>query len=221
MNHIHMQVGKLLTNCYIVYDDTVLHASGIGTVPSRECVVIDPGGEPERIIRILRDNGLTARYIFLTHGHFDHMLALPAVREATGAKVVIHEKDALCLTEPKLAHIPITMRGGFKKPADFIVNDGAEFWAGSYCFKWLHTPGHTPGSSCILSGRSLYTGDTLFEDDCGRCDLQGGDYTQMLSSLRLLAELPGDYAVYPGHDVSTTLERERRVNKNVLEALGA
>jgi hydroxyacylglutathione hydrolase len=84
----------------------------------------------------------------------------------------------------------------------------------------MHTPGHTVGSSVIISGNAIFSGDTLFADDCGRCDLPGGDYSEMLRSLRKIASLDGDYDVYPGHDESTTLSRERSFNVNMLEAIG-
>ena len=87
-------------------------------------------------------------------------------------------------------------------------------------FRWYITPGHTPGSSVIICEKAMFSGDTLFDGDCGRCDLPGGDYSKMLASLRRIASLEGDYVVYPGHEGETTLSREREYNGNMLEALG-
>jgi glyoxylase-like metal-dependent hydrolase (beta-lactamase superfamily II) len=181
-------VGMVSTNCYIVYD-----------TETREAAVIDPGDRAGVILEAVKGNDLTVRYIFLTHGHFDHVLALEEVRGATGAKAVAHEDEGV--------------------KADILTHDGETFLLGGTAVDVLHTPGHTPGSVCYRVKDLLFTGDTLFEDDCGRCDLPGGDYSLMLKSLRRLAELEGDYKVYPGHDVSTALSREREHNRNMREAL--
>jgi glyoxylase-like metal-dependent hydrolase (beta-lactamase superfamily II) len=207
MLKIHTIVaGAVSTNCYIVYD-----------TETNEAAVIDPGDGADKILAYLRQENLTARYIFLTHGHFDHILALEKVREQTGATVVIHGADAVYLRNPALSG-PFGIRTTPSEP-DIEASHGDTFHMGGYTAEILHTPGHTPGSICLRMGNALFTGDTLFEDDCGRCDLPGGDYQVMLRSLRFLASLEGDYAVYPGHDVSTTLERERVHNINMAESL--
>lgn len=183
-------VGMISTNCYIVYD-----------TETREAAVIDPGAESGKILDAVREKNLAVKYIFLTHGHFDHVTALEKVRNATGAPAVIHEDESV-------------------KAGDLtFARDGGTFSLGAYTADVLHTPGHTPGSVCYRVKDFLFTGDTLFEDDCGRCDLPGGDYGVMLQSLRRLAGLEGDYKIFPGHDVSTTLSRERAHNRNMLEAL--
>jgi glyoxylase-like metal-dependent hydrolase (beta-lactamase superfamily II) len=198
--------GVVSTNCYIVSDPQ-----------TGEAAVIDPGDGADKILAYLRRNSLTARYIFLTHGHFDHMLAMEAVRKETGAPSVIHKADADYLRNPALSS-PFGIRTSPSEP-DIQTSHGDTYPLGGQTIEVLHTPGHTPGSICLRSGNSLFTGDTLFEDDCGRCDLPGGDYGVMLNSLRFLASLEGDYTVYPGHDVSTTLSRERAHNINMREAL--
>jgi glyoxylase-like metal-dependent hydrolase (beta-lactamase superfamily II) len=183
-------VGMISTNCYIVYDTETLQAA-----------VVDPGAGSASIIQALRDENLSLEYIFLTHGHFDHVTALDKLRAACGGRTVAHEKE-----DVKVGDLTLT-------------RDGEVFMMGDHSFEVLHTPGHTEGSICLRVKDMLFTGDTLFEDDCGRCDLPGGDYGAMLRSLRRLAGLEGDFKVYPGHDVSTTLSRERTHNKNMLEAL--
>lgn len=206
-------VGIVSTNCYIVTD-----------TDTREALVIDPGDRADLILERIRTEGLTVRHIFLTHGHFDHSLAMPELRRVTGAKCVIHELDAEHLVQSGLGS-PYRGRIAGER-ADILVRDGDAIGLGQYTFQVINTPGHTPGSSCLLvklpdaERGLLFTGDTLFEDDCGRCDLPGGDYSKMLCSLWALASLVGDYTVYPGHDVATTLERERQHNVNMREAMG-
>lgn len=204
-------VGLVQTNCYLAYQEA-----------TKEGFLIDPGDNAPHILDSIRRLGVQLKYIILTHSHFDHILALADVAAETGAKVAIHKSEADGISSPGeatvralgLPVIPI-------KPttADILLSDGDMISCAGECLTILHTPGHTVGSICIDTGKVLFSGDTLFEDDCGRCDLPGGDYTVMLSSLRRLAALPGDRIVYPGHDVSTTLARERQVNGDMLRAV--
>ena len=203
MNIRTLVVGPIETNCYIVSDPE-----------TKSCAVIDPGFEPERLISVLEEDGLSAKYVFLTHGHFDHIGGVAELRARTGAKVVIHEADAGCLTDPSRSHGRVSAG-----EPDVVASEGSEFRLDSLTFKWLNTPGHTPGSCVILSGGAMFTGDTLFYEECGRCDLPGGDYGQMLASLRRLAELEGDFDVYPGHSGASTLSHEREANQYMKEAL--
>ncbi len=206
MRVVTLPVGGLGTNCYIVWDE----GSGIAAV-------IDPGDEPERILRELADRELELKYIFLTHGHFDHILAAPRLREKTGAETVIHALDADCLTDENKA-LARYRKGDTGAPADILAGDRDSFSAGALTFSYLHTPGHTRGSCVILCGGYMFSGDTLFEGDCGRCDLPGGDYNAMLHSLRKLAGLETDYKVCPGHGPSTALNTEKNQNIDMLKA---
>lgn len=200
-------VGYLKTNCYVVYDG------------SGNAAVIDPGADADRILDFLREKSLDLKYIFLTHGHFDHIMAVPELKNSTGAKVVIAEGDAESLkrADRSLANM-VSMDQQPVEP-DLLATDGSCYEIGEMRFTYILTPGHTPGSAVIICGNAMFSGDTLFEDDCGRCDLPGGDYAEMLRSLRKLYALVGDYDVYPGHDVKTTLSRERSYNVNMLEAV--
>ena len=200
-----LTVGFVNTNCYIVSDPE-----------SSRAAVIDQGDRAGQILE--RVKNLEVRYIFLTHGHFDHFLAAEEVRGSTGAKIVVHQDDGIYLSDTSLCS-PFGKKIKPVKP-DILTRNGEKYSLGAYTVEVLHTPGHTPGSICLLMPRTLFTGDTLFEGDCGRCDLPGGDYGAMLESLRVIAALPDDYTVYPGHDVPTTLSREREANLNMLEALG-
>ena len=203
-----IKVGYLQTNCYVVYDD-------LG-----EAAVIDPGADAGKILRILKEKSLKLKYILLTHGHFDHILAVPEIKEATGAEVVITEGDAHALRASDKSLASMVKVDQVSIDQDITAENGSTYEVGSMRFTYLLTPGHTPGSAVIICGNIIFSGDTLFAGDCGRCDLPGGDYAEMLRSLRKLNSLVGDYIVYPGHEESTTLSRERSYNINMLEAIG-
>lgn len=194
-------LGHVQTNCYVVTDEKTL-----------ECAVIDPGAEANTIMRYLEENRLKCRCILLTHGHFDHTGAVEDIRKETDAQVYMSAGDV----RRKITEI------GYKfappKGTDFFV-EGDTVQVGSLIFEVIETPGHSQGSVCFRCGDALFTGDTLFRDSCGRTDLPASNPNDMLRSLRKLAELPGDYEVYPGHMEDTTLERERRFNMFVQQAL--
>ena len=203
----HMAVGPGATNCYIADD-------------GENAVVIDPGFEAERVVAYLSRRKLRLHYIFLTHGHYDHILAAPALREMTGAEIVISAPDCDCLISPLRS---LAGRMGLEQrceEADILAYENSTFLVGDMTFRWMLTPGHSPGSAVILSGNVMFSGDTLFYGTCGRCDLPGGDERRMKDSLRRLGLLVGNYTVYPGHGEDTTLTQERRHNRNMKEALG-
>jgi glyoxylase-like metal-dependent hydrolase (beta-lactamase superfamily II) len=186
-----LAVGPIQTNCYIVADET----GGLAAV-------IDPGAESDAILAHLEKRGLAPSHILLTHGHFDHVGAVEKLRQA-GAKLAAHKN-----LETREGFIP-----------DIPLDEGDTLTVGNLAFTVLHTPGHTRDSVCYRTGEALFTGDTLFEGDCGRTDLPGGSYPEILKSLARLARLDFDAAVYPGHDISTTLSAERKHNRSVREAL--
>ena len=189
-----LTVGQIETNCYIAADPDTL-----------ECAVIDPGDESNTIMDYLEDQKLRAKYIFLTHGHFDHTMAALAVREQTGARVCMSKKDVAVASGSQYFL--------FEPPADTIFyGEGDRFQVGSLTFTVMETPGHTPGGVCLLCGDAIFSGDTLFRESCGRTDLPGGDMAALLKSLKRLYDLPGEYDVYPGHMEPTTLGRERTFN---------
>lgn len=206
---ITLTVGPIRTNCYLIFDEE-----------TRDGVVIDPGDDSGRILDAIHKNGLKVGYILLTHGHFDHVLAVNDVKQETGAKLVIHQKDAPRLKASRMEEYKPFLKGKYKEPTpDFLAQDGDKLKFGSIEATYLSTPGHTPGSCVIMVGDILFTGDTLFYRQCGRCDLPGGDYDQMLHSLKKLALLPGDYTVYPGHEEKSTLASERIHNPYIREAM--
>ena len=189
-----MPVGQLETNCYVVTNEATLH-----------CVVIDPGDESNTILDYIEDNKLVCDAILLTHGHFDHVGAVSAIAEETGAKVYINELDDFKNT--KSPHLPYTLseNGSYYCDNQHISAAGLDFQV-------LFTPGHTPGSVTLLCEDVLFTGDTLFRGSRGRTDLPGSSDKAIVASLKRICSLPGDYEVYPGHLESSTLERERMFN---------
>lgn len=193
-------VGDIETNCYIFGDEE-----------TKKGAVIDPGDCAGEILQAVLESGLAIEYIFVTHGHGDHIQALAEVKEATGAKVVASEAEAPRLAKGQWGSTPVE--------TDILAKDGDVFAVGSLACRWLITPGHTNGSSCILAGDTLFSGDTLFYCECGRCDLPTGDYDEMLVSLKRLALLPGDYKVYPGHGPSSAMDFERQNNPYMAEGL--
>jgi glyoxylase-like metal-dependent hydrolase (beta-lactamase superfamily II) len=196
-------VGQLETNCYVVTDEQSL-----------ECAVIDPGDESNTILDYLESNHLKCRAILLTHGHYDHVGAVDAVAEETGAAVYMNERDDLRRAAD--SHMPYRLKENGRS-----YDEGDTVEVGGLRFEVLATPGHTPGGVTLRCADALFTGDTLFKGSCGRTDLPGGDMEQELSSLRRLCELPGDYEVYPGHMDSSTLERERAFNYYCRAAMRA
>ena len=194
-------VGQLETNCYVVTNEETL-----------ECAVIDPGDESNTILDYLESNHLKCRAILLTHGHYDHVGAVDAVAEETGAPVYMNQRDDA--RRGADAHLPYTLKENGKS-----YDDGDVVEAAGLRFEILATPGHTPGGVTIKCGDALFTGDTLFKGSCGRTDLPGGDMEEELASLRRICLLPGDYEVYPGHMDASTLERERAFNYYCRAAL--
>ncbi len=195
----------IFSNCYVICDE----ASG-------EAAIVDPGWYGDVIRHYLESNSqLRLKYILLTHGHFDHIYGVHGLREATGAKVVIHPADAEHLTDPAKS----LAKGNMTEPqypvrADILVEQGDKLMLGESEISVMHTPGHTKGGICyIVEGdRAIFSGDTLFCMTAGRTDFFDGDDDEMIDSLKRLIALDGDYAVYPGHNRSTTLESERKRN---------
>jgi glyoxylase-like metal-dependent hydrolase (beta-lactamase superfamily II) len=174
----------------------------VGCEKTGEAMVIDPGGEVERIWETAREENLVIRYIFNTHGHGDHTAGNEALKTLTGALVVRHLLD-----------------GG--AGVDIPVNNQKTFQVGDIAFQIIHTPGHTPGGVCLYAQGHLFTGDTLFVGDSGRTDLAGGDRPTLGASIRRLMELPDDTVVWPGHDYGptpySTIAWEKRHNVNAKE----
>lgn len=200
-------VGSQGTNCYILKDPA-----------TRSALVIDPGGDLTLIQDALFRMDAVCRLILLTHGHFDHILAVGDLR-GNGIPVCIHEADAHSLTERDMFSAVIPYDPRPFAPAEFLFDKEGAYTAAGFEFYVMPTPGHTPGSVCYIFDGLMFTGDTLFKNSIGRTDL-GGDENALWRSLKQLYDLPGDYDVYPGHDDPTTLSDERRYNP-YLKRFGA
>lgn len=194
-----VQVGQLHTNCYIIKPKD-----------SRDAIVIDPGAESTVIKDMLFKMNATCRLILLTHGHFDHILAIDDLRNARTI-VCIHKDDEHYLTERDMfsAIIPYDPRPF--APADFLFEKEGKYKVDNFEFYVIPSPGHTKGSVCYLFGDIMFSGDTLFNGCIGTTDFDGND-EDMDSTLKMLYNLPGDYAVYPGHDDATNLSDEKKFN---------
>ncbi len=154
--------------------------------------------------------------VLLTHGHFDHILALESF-VSLGAEVYVHKNDALMLSDGRLN--ASTLFGLPEVRCDVsavLVNDGDVIPLGNESIKVFHTPGHTEGSVCFICGDVMFSGDTLFRRGIGRCDLPSGDYIKMRRSLARISEISQNLKVYPGHDALTTLDMERKHNYELM-----
>lgn len=208
MKILHLTVGMVATNCYIFYDENTM-----------EGAVIDPGDNAKAILKTIEDEKINLKYVLLTHGHFDHILAVHDVVSATGAKLVCNKDDLWLLNKNAMGQFKSFAKNFKETPVDIEAEDGTEIKVGGLTAKYISTPGHTPGSSVILVGDVMFTGDTLFRRECGRCDLEGGDFPTILRSLKKLYNMQGDYKVLPGHDAFSTLEEERKYNRYMREAI--
>jgi glyoxylase-like metal-dependent hydrolase (beta-lactamase superfamily II) len=197
-------VGPLQCNCTI-----------LGDPGSGEALVIDPGDEPERILQALRARGLTPVALLHTHAHFDHIGGSRRVKETTAAPIRLHAADfPLYDALPvQAAHFGLSAEDPL--PPDRAVEDGETIRFGAFAVTAIHTPGHTPGSTCYHFERErvLFSGDTLFRRSIGRTDLWGGDTDTILASIReRLYSLPGELRVVCGHGPDTTIAEEKRAN---------
>ncbi len=200
MIQVHtLPLGAYQTNTYIVHDSA-----------SKSCCILDPGYEPERILREVRRLGLTVDAVLLTHGHFDHVGAVEAIVAATGCALWMSEGDWSQFPNPATAYFYPLANCDFTEVR--FCEDDEVIHAGGLRFHALSTPGHTHGSMCFRCENALFTGDTLFAGSCGRTDLPGGDRSALSWSLERLSELEEDYIVCPGHGESTTLAEEKRYN---------
>lgn len=186
-----LTLGQYETNCYILYHED-----------SAECVVIDPGYEPERILKAVSTLGKRVAAILLTHGHFDHV---------GGVREIFARTDCDIYLCPEDCRMPENMTAGALCYTNSFA-DGDILNLAGMTIQVIHTPGHTPGSVCLICEDSMFAGDTLFAGSCGRTDLPCGSWTDLEHALQRLKALPGDYRVYPGHGEATTLAEEKMYN---------
>jgi hydroxyacylglutathione hydrolase len=194
-----MRAGVLGANCYVVMDDSV----GAQRMPA---VVIDPGGEGDRLAAWFRKLDAHVQHIINTHGHVDHISGNTDVHAATGADILVGAEDAGMLIDPELSLSRYADQDGGSPPADRLLTDGDIVTAGNLSFMVIHTPGHTRGGICLLCDGHLFSGDTLFLESIGRTDLPGGSLPDIARSIKeKLFKLPPETIVHPGHGGSTTI----------------
>jgi len=204
----NLKIGRIVlgvcqTNCYFIYEDG-----------KKQVIVFDPADQGEYLYNKLKENGFQVEAILLTHGHFDHIWGLEALKNLSGAKVYAYEGEKeLCedasLNVSKGAGRACTVK------ADGYVRDGAEITAAGMTCRLIATPGHTAGSCCYYfeDDKILISGDTLFQESVGRTDLPTGSMSTLVRSVReRLMVLPEDVKVYPGHGESTTIGYEKEYN---------
>ena len=182
------KVGWLSTNCYVV-----------GCEETKEAAVIDPGleseAEAELILDYIKQNDFRIKYIINTHGHPDHISGNVAMKEATGAPILIHEN------------------ADDRVQADRKLRDGYVIHVGNFKLAVLHTPGHTPCGICLVGDNVVFTGDSLFAGSIGRTDFPGGSFQQLMMSIKTkLLLLPDSFKVYPGHESYSTIGDEKKYN---------
>ncbi len=186
-----LAVRPIRANCYI-----------LSLMGREDCVLIDPGAEPDRILAAANDRQVAA--VLLTHGHFDHIGGVDGVL-APETRLYIHSLDEPMLRDPdKNMAVMIGQKLMIGAKAT-VVQEGDIITAAGITFTVLHTPGHTPGSVCYLAQNALFTGDTLFRHGYGRTDLPGGSWNEMYQSMKRLLLMQKEVEVYPGHDDSTTI----------------
>ena len=192
MLQVHtLTLGLYQTNCYLVHNEG-----------AKECIVIDPGYEANTILNRAALLGLEIKAILLTHGHFDHVGAVRQIAADTDCDVYLQEQELTlpgAMTDGPLYHTHLY-------PAE------GKFQVAGMDIAVLHTPGHTPGSVCLLIADAMFSGDTLFAGSMGRCDFPGSSIFDMRKSMKKLYNLAGNFRVFPGHAEATTLEFERKTN---------
>ena len=199
-------VGSFAENCWV-----------IGNRRTGEAICVDPGDQPDEILAMAKDMGVTIKYIANSHAHIDHILGVGAIRDETGAKFLLHRGDLdLARNTANSARSWMGMEIPQPPDPDAFLADGDSVDIDGLKLSVLHTPGHTAGSVCFYAEGVLFAGDTLFAGSIGRTDLPGGDYDQEMASIveRLLV-LPDDTVVLPGHMDQTTIGRERKRNPYV------
>ncbi len=191
--------GSLENNCYLITD-----------AETKISALVDCTEDSQKMRDFIKNADI--KYILLTHGHFDHICGVKAVKELTGAQVVISKEDEPMLSSSKESLAAFCGACHNNTSADIIVSDGDVLTLGNTIINVISTPGHTKGGLCYICDGNIFSGDTLFFCSCGRTDFPGGSEQEILNSLKKISQLDGNLNVYPGHDRPSTLDFERANN---------
>lgn len=202
MEIIRVSAGIYGANCYIVYCKN-----------TKEGMIVDPGGDMQTILGKIEEKELNIKYIVLTHGHGDHIGAVPELKEKLGVPLLIHEEDKDMIRDPEINLSSIMAMGEISLKADRLLKDGDMIELGDISAQVIHTPGHTKGGISLKIGGYLITGDTLFRRSIGRTDLAGGNYDTIIKSIKeKLLILDDELIVLPGHGEASTILEEKQSN---------
>ena len=193
-------LGELRTNCYLIIND------------KGNCIVIDPADEKDKIISEIKSQNLSLKAILLTHGHFDHIMATNALKKEFDCPVIIGDADEEMLKDDLKNAAALLGMHVEKILADKKVNDKDVLDIDDFRIKVIATPGHTKGSVCYVLEDNIFSGDTIFFECVGRTDLYGGDAVKLMTSLKKLKDLEGEYKIFSGHGRETTLSYEKEYN---------
>ena len=201
MPYLSLAVGELETNCYLFYDEA-----------GRDCLVIDPGAEAERIIALIDERSFRPRAVVLTHGHPDHTGAAAVLMAHYRIPLWLHAADEEAMRSVAGQGLAAMFGVGPLPAAGRLLREGDILACGELELKVIHSPGHSPGSVLLHGQGLLFSGDTLFRNDVGRSDLPGGDMEELRQSLARIRELPPLTIILPGHGPASVLELELKDN---------
>lgn len=210
--HLILKIHKITTGPF-QENGYIIHAEN-----SSNCVIIDPGDNPNLFINTIEEKNLKPLAIINTHGHIDHIHAIQPIKEHFSIPFYIHQNEKMYIDHYPNACIAYGMTPNKKPVVDHWLNNEKDLQIGEFKFEVIHTPGHTTGGVCFKINGDMFTGDTLFKGSIGRTDFPGGDYgTLMNSLLKLTNEIPGETRIHSGHGPSTTMQEEIASNPFLAE----